>query len=442
MLVKVQLFILHTFVHVFLYVIPRWVHTLLVKVPVTVWEWLTGHRPYTYSRSKERHIKVIASQKDTATSDRLLRLLGLTYDMIYSGPLYNGDIHTIIGNLWRSSRVHYLRELVDGFDGNPICLDWLAVPQGVAARGVILVIPGVGNYSQTPYVQRLARDATSRGFQLCVLSPRGMGSAPLTKPRVTCITFTQDARTVLRERFGRDQIRARFGKDLPVFLLGFSAGGTTVVKAIVEEFDEFKKDPSRYPGGFPVKGMVSMNAPYNMFVHHEILDRCAFYYQQPMVVAMQKYALKHADLMIQGLPGLPSFKDREELEEKMAKLKTANDFVEHIIAPHFGYEEGPAEYYKDAAGFKWLQKSDPSLPVVCVASRHDPITGISHTDEEWQALTDQHPNVVFVETPVGGHLAYLPNPIDVWKEKGSFLTDFPLHVLMHVAEKTSKPKTA
>ncbi|KPI86615.1 hypothetical protein ABL78_4293 [Leptomonas seymouri] len=440
MLEKLKLFLIHAFAHIFLYAIPRWVYTLLVKVPVTTWEWLTGRHPYTYSRAKERHINVIASRKDTATSGRLLQQLGLTYNMEYRGPLYNGDIQTLIGNMYWGRRVNYQRELVEGFDGNLICLDWLTVPKGVTVKGAILVIPGVGNYCQTPFVQRLARSATSKGFQFCVLSPRGMGSAPLTKPCLTCITFTQDARTVLRERFSYHQIRARFGEELPVFLLGYSAGGTTLVKTMVEEFDAFKKDSSCYPGGFPVKGVVSMNAPYNMFVHHEVISKCAFYYQRPMVESLHKYVLRHADLVVKGLPGLPPLKDKQDLKDKVVKMKTANDFNEHFVAPHFGYKEGAKGYYEDAAGFKWLKKSDVSVPVVCVASRQDPITGISHTDEEWQVLTDQHPNVVFVDTPVGGHLAYLPNPIDAWQEKGSFLIDFPLHVFKHASEKASKPK--
>lgn len=442
MLEKVKLFLLHSFVHVFVYVLPRWLHTLLVKLPVTVWEWLTGHRPYTYSRAKERHINVIASKKDTAASDRVLQQLGLTYDMAYRGPLYNGDIQTILGNMYWGHRVSYHRELLEGFDGNPICLDWLPVPEGVPVKGVILVIPGVGNYGQTPFVQRLARDATQHGFQFCVLTPRGMGSAPLTKPRLTCITFTQDARTALRERFSHDQIRARFGEDLPVFLLGYSAGGTTLIKTMVEELEEFAKDPSRYPGGFPVKGVVSMNAPYNMFKHHEMIEHCAFYYQRSLNEGMWRYAFKHADLLMKGLPGIPPIKDKAQLEEWVMQMKNANDFNELVVAPHFGYEEGAKGYYKDAATFKWLEKSVDSIPIVCVAARTDPITGVSHSNEEWQALTDKHPNVVLVDTPVGGHLAYLPNPIDAWQEKGSFLVDFPLHVFKHATEKALKPKTA
>ncbi|KAK7198235.1 Alpha/beta hydrolase family [Novymonas esmeraldas] len=441
MLDRVKFVVLHSFAHVFLYLIPRAVHAVLVKLPVTLWQLFTGRRPLTYSSRKERHISVITSATDPAASERLLKTFGLSKDMVYRGPLYNKHIHTILGLLGVSRRVTYERELPLGFDGNPICLEWQRVPAGVEAKGVVLVVPGVGNYGQTPYVQRLVRCAVAKGFHICVLVPRGMGSAPLTQPRLTCITFTQDLRTVLQQCLTREQLRKRFGQELPVFLLGYSAGGSTILKAAVEEFNVYKADPSVYPGGFPLTALVSMNAPLNMFVHASTMERCPFFYQRPMVDAMQKYALKHANLFIKGMPGMPPIKDKAELKEMLKKFVIATDFNEYLVAPHFGYTEGSAGYYKDAAAFKWLEQMDASIPVVCLAARGDPITGDSHTVAEWQALVDAHPNVVYVETPVGGHLSYLASPLDDVRGRGEFLVDFPLHALQH-AVRAAKAKTA
>lgn len=145
--------------------------------------------------------------------------------------------------------------------------------------------------------------------------------------------FTQDARTALRKRFNCDRIRVCFNADSPVFLLGYSAGRATLVKTLTEEFDERKKNFSCYPGGSPVKAVVSMNAPYNMLAHHEVVEHWAFFYQWPQVESMQKYAMNYVDLQVTGFPGMEPMKGKEELRMRMNMVKSTNNFSEFLVIP-------------------------------------------------------------------------------------------------------------
>lgn len=106
-----------------------------------------------------------------------------------------------------------------------------------------------------------------------------------------------------------------------------------MVKTLTEEFDERKKNFSCYPGGSPVKAVVSMNAPYNMLAHHEVVEHWAFFYQWPQVESMQKYAMNYVDLQVTGFPGMEPMKGKEELRMRMNMVKSTNNFSEFLVIP-------------------------------------------------------------------------------------------------------------
>lgn len=441
MLERIKGFFFHSAVHALLYAIPRFVYTLLVRIPVTLWELITSVRPFSFQR--ERHITVVTSTEDTATASRLMTAFGITKTMQYTDYMYSGHIHTLVGGMRVARRVNYERELLDAEDGNPICLDWLRVPEGTPARGVLLVVPGIGNYGQSPYIQRLARECVRRGMHCCVLTPRGMGSAPLTTPRLTCVTFTSDVRTTLRKRFQKDRMEAEFGANVPLVAVGYSGGACTLVITMAEEMTAEKEaaakgEPPVYPKGFPVSCCVSMSAPYDMVVStNTMLSKVGMaLYQTALLTSLRKYALKHSKVFIAGIPGLPKVQDEQELRGFLKQMPTVAAFDEHVVAPHFGYASGD-DYHRAGSVPPYLPKTG-NVPIVCVAARDDPITGYGVTAEEWQGIVNKCPNVIYVETPVGGHLGYLLGPVDEYKEKTSFLDNFPLDLLSHYSGQVKK----
>nr|VDZ48672.1 hypothetical_protein_conserved [Leishmania donovani] len=124
-------------------------------------------------------------------------------------------------------------------------------------------------------------------------------------------------------------------------------------------------------------------------------------------------------------------KDKAELSALLQGFANTSDYNERLVVPHFAYTEGGASYYKGAAAFKRLIRMNVPLPVICLAARSDPITGESRTKAQRQALIDEHPNVVHVETPASGHLSCLPGSLNEVRGRGEFFIYFTLKVFQH-----------
>ncbi|CCW68812.1 unnamed protein product [Phytomonas sp. Hart1] len=408
----------------------------MVQLPVTLWEVITNVRPFTFSVQRRRLIKIVAITKDPIARKKIMQQLGLHENLRYDGPLYNSHINTILGGARLSRRVEYQRELLDGLDGNPICVDWLQCHRDSSSpsqkgavefpQGLVLVIPGAANTSQTPYIQRFARLSISRGYNCCILTPRGLGSAPVKVPQLTCTTFTDDLRVLLRERFSKKRIFEDYGRELPLFVVGYSAGGNTAIKGIAEEqavLDQY------YPSGFPVTCCICMNSPYDMIVSADGINSKAgvLFYQKGMLNTFKRTLRKHRKLIDQGLKGMSI--EESNVDNLIKQMSTIDNMVLHYILPHFRYNN-MEDYYKDGHVPTWIRHIK-SFPVVAVAARDDPVVLYGVTAQNWQDMADAQPNIVYVETSVGGHLGYVLHPVDEWHERPSFLINFPFHVIDH-----------
>lgn len=447
MLERVVLFGVHCVLDLFFYRLPRWIHTLLMKLPVTLWQLLTGRRPLTYAPSTERHIDVVTSQTNPDAGEKVMRLFGLSKEMTYDGPLYSGHFHTIIGGARTHRRVTYERELLTADDTNPICIDWLKVPVASQAKGVILLIPGLGNYGQSNYIQRFARCAVQHGYHVCLLTPRGMGSAPLTTPNITCVTFTSDIRHTLRRRLQRDMIEKEFGSPLPLFAVGYSCGGSTLIKCMAEETQAHKKSNGTvYKGGFPVDAVVSMIAPNDMYVSAEMLRTRMgkLLYSKPIFVALCKYLRKHRKALQSASTGKSAEEKQKmplihtDFEAAMKLIRKPADVDTYVVAAHFGYADR-FTYYKDGDALQYVEKIR-DVPVLCLNTRDDPIVGYAVTQEAWQRACNANSNAVYVEVPVGGHFGFVQSPLQEWLHPFSFLQTFPLAAFDHVVASYHKKK--
>ncbi|KPA85876.1 hypothetical protein ABB37_00198 [Leptomonas pyrrhocoris] len=446
MLERIILFSVHCVLDLVFYRIPRWIHAVFVKLPVTLWQLLTGRRPLTYAPSTERHIDVITSQSDPTAGEKVMGLFGLHTAMTYNGPLYSGHIHTVIGAARTSRRVAYERELLKADDTNPICLDWLKVPEPSRAKGIILLIPGLGNYGQSNYIQRFARCAVRHGYHVCLLTPRGMGSAPLTTPNITCVTFTADIRHALRHRLQKDILEKEFGAALPLFAVGYSCGGLTLIKCVAEETAAHKaSNGTLYASGFPIEAVVSMIAPNDTYVSAEMLRTRMgkLLYAKPIFAALCKYLRKHRKTLQSASEGKTE-KEKKQLplihtdfDAAMKLIHEPTDVDIHVVATHFGYPDRFA-YYKDSDSLQYVEKIH-DVPLLCLNTRDDPIVGYAVTKAAWQAACNLNSNTVYVEVPTGGHFGFVQNSLQEWMHPFSFLQTFPLTALDHVvASRQSK----
>ncbi|CAD2219785.1 hypothetical protein AGDE_01929 [Angomonas deanei] len=432
MLAKVNLFAVLGVVHLTSYTIPRLLHTLLVKVPVTIFELLTFKKRFTYFH--EREIKVVASGREYSGKENrehyrdspILKRLGFLKPLYYRDPLYSGHVHTLFAASRPSRRVAYTRETIMSEDVNEACMDWLYTDK-TPARGVLLVNPGFGNYSQTPYVQQIARLAVKKGFHCVVHTMRAIGSAPLTEERKTKIgsaILTADIRAVARGPLQPSAIKARFGAALPVTAVGYSAGCTMLFKLMEEEEAAYAADPSIYPDGLSISMVVAMGVPYELSVRSRMMQSPVGkrLYQKAMVGVIQGINRKHKEKLM-GIEHIPELCSDDTVDDYLEKAsQSMEDYEKYMISRYHKFKT--VEAYWDACDcLPFIRKIQKTL-VVCVTAKDDPICGYS--DIDWKGVTAEKPNVMYVETSTGGHLGYLKGPLDEVNGSPSFLVEFPV----------------
>ncbi|CAD2214656.1 hypothetical protein AGDE_07012 [Angomonas deanei] len=346
--------------------------------------------------------------------------------------MYSGHIHTILGGARLPKRVEYERELLTAkSDGNPICMDWLKVKEGDPVKGVILLIPGLGNYGQTNYIQRFVRLSVRRGYHCCVLTPRGMGSAPLTTPNITCVTFTSDIRQALREVFSADAVVSRFGRSLPVIGVGYSCGANTLIMSVAQEFDDFDKNAAVYGGKFPLIGVISMTAPNEMAYSASMLRTRMgnLLYKRPIMTALRKYLRKHKKMFESARDGLTEEEVSKlplihrNFDECFKKLKIPRDIDEHVVAAHFKYKD-EFVYYADGYAPKYVRRV--RIPILNISTQDDPIAGYLVNVDDWTEVCNENDNAVYVEFPTGGHFGFVQNPLKEFSQIFGVLESFPI----------------
>lgn len=87
-------------------------------------------------------------------------------------------------------------------------------------RGVVILLAGLTGGSHETYCQWAAVTLFRHGFTVAVLNARGCGDEPLRGGTVFSACFTADLDQLARE------VRRRAGSSSPVFVVGFSFGGT------------------------------------------------------------------------------------------------------------------------------------------------------------------------------------------------------------------------
>ncbi|CAD2214655.1 hypothetical protein AGDE_08900 [Angomonas deanei] len=328
--------------------------------------------------------------------------------------MYSGHIHTILGGARLPKRVEYERELPPAEDGNPICLDWLRTEK--TPKGIVFVVPGLGNYSQTPYIQRMSEEACAMGFHICIMTVRGMGSAPLQVAKFASVTFTEDVRWTMKKYLQEANIKEKFGQALSIVAIGFSAGGSMLTKAVAEE------GASGDGSVIPFRAVICVTAPYDMETHSATMLSFMgkLLYQRPLMVALRRFAQKHKKLLMER-----QNVDEQTYDENVRGMMTLQDFENAVVVPIFNYAN-VHDYYRHGSSFQWIRQFPATVPVVCTASRDDIITGYGCTAEHWRDLIHHCHHAVYVETPTGGHLGYVGTPLQEYRRESSFLYDFPL----------------
>jgi len=396
--------------------------------------------------SSKRDILLILS-KNKSGGSKVAQQFGLATQhakhlLTYDGPLYNGHVHTILGNLRVVSNVPYQRERVTSIDGQPINLDFL-LPRKKASpgetsqpKGLLFVLPGLFNASTTNYVRHFAMQAAEMNWATCILNYRGMGTTPLEVPRLFSATYTDDVRYCLNTYLQHEQVREKLGyarhdtsHHIPIIGIGFSLGGITLVKYISEEgktasemkngaLHRNRKDGHEQQQNAPVcplDAAVAVTSPFDLIASDRQTETWHYHhlYEKPFTLGLRKYMM-HNQAIIERLPGITTDELFRGPRPLVNQLTSVRKFDAVINAPHNGFST-PQEYYAAANAIPWLAHC--CTPVLCISNRNDPVCGPPVSNEVWQELADRNENVLYACMPVGGHLGFLGGPLQEWRSE-------------------------
>ena len=150
-------------------------------------------------------------------------------------------------------------ELLQLKDGGTVRLTWSTAVGAASVRGLVLLLPGLGNTSNWAYLRLAMAHLATRGLQGVCIDYRGYGGVPITSARIGSADSWRDLAEVLAHM----QQRA---PGLPLFGVGFSMGGLMLanyLSAVARSGD----------GVMPrLTAAATISAPYDVSAHMARLE--------------------------------------------------------------------------------------------------------------------------------------------------------------------------
>ena len=444
--------VLHFIVHCLCYLIDiTIVQTLMVLVVDILGRWVRALTPFPSKTAKAkiesletaRGIKSNALRCVAKSAQRVQELWGVAVEEFhgsdgtlrqrYDSPLYNRHVGTILGFVRPELKaVKYdFREKVTGSDGCELYIDWLFYKGDPTSRaaGCVLVLPGLASHSASGYIMNFVKHASS--VEACmhcgVLNARGMGTTPLTQPKLMSGSMTDDIRYVVEHYFTEDRVSSRFGRRLPLMLVGFSLGSNILVKYLGEEGQRLATSPTN---AFPVKCAVAICTPWDPHETTQIMNRPLEHllYQLDLLDGLMRYIRRHHH---HGR----RFRGINVDEILMHPPRSIEEFDTRVTAPHYGFSSSE-EYYTECMSFPKLDFVP--VPLLCFMAEDDPVCGPPPSTKKWVEKVKLNNNVTCVIAPAGGHMGFLQSPLAEVNGRPNFLERFVVGALDHAASVLSR----
>ena len=262
------------------------------------------------------------------------------------------------------------------------------------ARGLVVVLHGLGGSSQAPGVRRLGQLLQRNGF--AVLRPNLRGAGP-SRPFARGSYAAQCNRDLLPLLAQARQLAA----GRPLLAVGLSLGGTVLLNGCLA--GDPLGWPSPSPGALPrLDGLACVSSPLDLVA-------CSAQIDQPRNRLYQRWLLRRLHQQVQGdapdaLHGLPD-----------GPAPSIRSFDAHITAPRWGYPSVEAYYAEASPLARLLQGVEAGLglglpPALWLHASDDPWVPANGTEALGAALakanragpTATGSGAVLI-TPGGGH---------------------------------------
>src|SRR5579863_4850380 len=292
--------------------------------------------------------------------------------------LRNGHLQTIVGNYLPRPRFHSTAVAetveVDPADGSRVvCFcDW-QLPAVRSDRLTVILVHGLEGSSQSQYIRGLAARALVAGCNVIRMNMRNCGDTDELTPTLYHSGLSSDVGAVMRhyaERFGLERVA----------LIGYSMGGNLVLKLAGEW-------GSKPPLCAVATVCPAIDLAAGSDALHEPVNR--LYERHFLRGLMRRYRRKAALF--------PQLFERKSV----GSIRSLRQFDNTIVARYCGFRDADDYYYR-AASARVVDKI--AVPTLIIRAEDDPFVRLI---PETRMALQANPNILLVETPHGGHCAYL-----------------------------------
>ncbi len=292
--------------------------------------------------------------------------------------LLNGHIQTIVGNyLPRPAfRIPFTTDLVEvdaADESRVVChCHWQAGPD-VGQRLTVVMVHGLEGSSDSQYIRGLTTRAWVAGCNVIRMNMRNCNDTDDLSPTLYHSGLSGDVGAVV------DHYARHFGLER-VALVGYSMGGNLVLKLAGEwgQKSLLRAVAAVCPAIDLAAGSDALHEPVNRVYEWHFLRRLMRRYRRKAALFPEIYQTR-------GL----------------GPIRSLRQFDDRIVARYCGFKDADDYYYR-AAGARVVDRI--ATPTLILHSLDDPFIRLT---PKTKSKILANPYISFVETPNGGHCAYL-----------------------------------
>jgi uncharacterized protein len=257
-----------------------------------------------------------------------------------------------------------------------------------ASAMTLIVIHGLEGSAASQYMIGTGSKAWAEGMNVVRMNMRNCGDTEHLGPTLYNSSMSADVGVVVRSLIADEKLQA-------FSLVGYSMGGNLVLKLLGEWGSDA---PPQVKAGVGVSPAMDLAPSADAL--HDLANRI---YEYRFLRNLRQRLRRKALL----------YPDRYEVRY-LRGLRSIRDFDEQITARYCGFA-GAQDYYTRASSANVLDRI--AIPTLVLHAEDDPFIRIL---PETREKLENNQNITFIETPSGGHCAFLaaPNGYDGrWAER-------------------------
>ena len=260
----------------------------------------------------------------------------------YRPPWYlpGPDLQSIAPQVTRRlAPIAYRRQRITTADGDFLDLDW----SEIGARRLAIIAHGMAGHTRRPYMQGMVAAFNRAGWDAMAWNMRGCSEEPNRTPGFYHAGLTDDLAAVVDAATERG--------DCAIALIGFSLGGSLVLKYLGERGDEA-----------PICASVSFSVPF------DLADCVAQLHRRRNAFYLHRFLRRFRSKVRAKAAAMPGAIDATGVD----RIRDLHAFDERYTAPLHGFDS-VEEYWRVNSCLYYLPGI--AVPTLVVNGRNDPFLG-------------------------------------------------------------------